>query len=550
MKKTSSLILTLSLSLLLGVVACDNSPNGERIPEDLTTLNIIDDDYRNFYEIYVGSFYDSNGDGVGDLKGVEQKLSYIKDLGYNGIWLMPIFTSPSYHKYDAEDYFEIDPDFGTMEDLKDLVEAAHEMGINIILDLMINHSSATNQLFIDAANDYAKYLANPSGYVKPSTLSNKDWYVFQEGASGGYTNITIDGKTFYYESNFSANMPEFDLDNEEVRDYFESIAHYYLSEIGIDGFRLDAVLYYYYNQHERNQEYLTEFHDYCESINPDVYIVGEAWISTNYIKDYYANSSVESYFYFGANDVSGTIASSTGAGGSFLRSYFDLVVEDIPTNTMGPNNVPSIPAMFLDNHDTNRIAFSNMASTKFYYGLLAMLNGAVFTYYGDELGVTGAKSNGDPSLRCYMPWDEGEFTGKTNNPEGATTNYIYPSYEEQKDDANSIYNYYKKANLLRNQLPSIARGQITSVGENTNCFDIMSTPKSDEYYLTIEKTYGEEVICIIINFNINETLTYNYLEHGYNEVVGQLVVDANTYIGLKGEGNLSLPPQAIAIVRK
>ncbi len=548
MRKTSSLILTLSLGLTIGVSACDMGAG--RIPEDLTTLNIIDDDYRNYYEIYVGSFFDTNGDGVGDLKGVQEKLPYIKDLGYNGIWLMPIFTSPTYHKYDAEDYFEIDPDFGTMQDLIDLVEAAHEMDINIILDLMINHSSATNQLFIDAANDYARYLSNPGAYTRPSTTSNKDWYVFQENAAGGYTNINIDGKTFYYESNFSSNMPEFNLDNEEVRDYFESIASYYLGEIGIDGFRLDAVLYYYYNQHERNQAYLTEFHDYCATINPDVYIVGEAWISTNYIKQYYANSTVESYFYFGVNDVSGTIASSTGAGGSFLRSYFDLVVEEIPENTKGPGGTQSVPAMFLDNHDTNRIAFSNMASTKFYYGLLAMLNGAVFTYYGDELGVTGAKSSGDPGLRCYMPWDEGDFTGKTDNPEGATTKYIYPSYEEQKDDPNSIYNYYKKANLLRNQLPSIARGQITSIGENTTCFDILSEPQSDAYYLTIEKTYGEEVICIIINFNVNETLTYNYLEHGYNEVVGQLVVDTDTYIGLKGEGNLSLPPQAIAIVRK
>lgn len=112
------LLLISTMILALTIISCSDSPYGKEIEEDLTTTNIIDDNYRNYYEIYVRSFYDSNGDGIGDLNGVTAKLDYIKDLGFNGIWLMPINTSSSYHKYNVKDYYEIDPSYGTMDDLK------------------------------------------------------------------------------------------------------------------------------------------------------------------------------------------------------------------------------------------------------------------------------------------------------------------------------------------------------------------------------------------------------------------------------------------------
>ena len=554
----------LSIVAIISVTAlasCDNTPdvppdppfeNGERIPEDLTSTNIIDDDYRNFYEIFVGSYYDSNGDHVGDLQGVIKKLDYIEDLGYNGIWLMPIFTSPSYHKYDSANYLEIDPNYGTMDDLEALIDACHERGINIILDLMINHSSVTNTLFTDAAKDYAKYLNNPNSYTAPSTRSNKDWYVFSDSPMNGYSELNVDGKTIYYESNFSPTMPEFNLDNDDVRTYFEEVAADYLN-LGIDGFRLDAVIYYYYMNHEKNYEYLTEFHDYCASIKEDVYIVGECWQNNSVIKDYYANTTLESYFYFGTQGPTGDIVYSTGSNGAFADIYYNSIVTGMPENTMGPNGVPSVPAPFLDNHDVSRIARSNVEETKFFYGLLAMMNGTPFTYYGDEIGMVGSKTaTSDLDVRTYMLWDEGDFEGKCNSPQGANESYIHPPVDEQLADDNSILNYYKKANLLRNQLPSIARGEITNVGTKTklNLNFVSPTSEDNNFYMNIEKTYGDEVINIIINYNTNRFVTYDYLEEGYNEVVGQLVVDANTYIGLDEEGNLSLPPRAIAIVKQ
>ena len=115
-------------------------------------LNIIDDNYRNYYEIFVYSFYDSDSDGTGDLNGVTQKLDYIQDMGFNGIWLMPIMPSDTYHKYDVKNYCEIDPKYGTIDDFKNLVGEAHKRGINVIIDMVINHTSSSHKWFIDACS--------------------------------------------------------------------------------------------------------------------------------------------------------------------------------------------------------------------------------------------------------------------------------------------------------------------------------------------------------------------------------------------------------------
>ena len=113
-------------------------------------LNIIDDNYRNYYEIFVYSFYDSNGDGIGDLNGVTQKLDYIQDMGFNGIWLMPVMPSTTYHKYDVKDYCAIDSQYGTIDDFKNLVDECHKRGINVVIDMVINHTSSSHQWFIKA----------------------------------------------------------------------------------------------------------------------------------------------------------------------------------------------------------------------------------------------------------------------------------------------------------------------------------------------------------------------------------------------------------------
>lgn len=113
-------------------------------------LNIIDDNYRNYYEIFVYSFYDSDGDGIGDLNGVIEKLDYVQEMGFNGIWLMPVMPSTTYHKYDVTDYYGIEPEYGTMEDFERLVEECHKRDIRLIIDFVMNHSSSKHPWFLEA----------------------------------------------------------------------------------------------------------------------------------------------------------------------------------------------------------------------------------------------------------------------------------------------------------------------------------------------------------------------------------------------------------------
>ena len=149
MKKFLSIILLTSILFSsLPLTACNPNSTGDK--EDEVTLNIIDDSYRNWYEIFVYSFYDTNNDGIGDLNGVTEKLDYIQEMGFNGIWLMPIHPSPTYHKYDVTDYYAIHPDYGTLDDFKNLVVEAHKRGIRIIIDLVVNHTSNSHPWFTEA----------------------------------------------------------------------------------------------------------------------------------------------------------------------------------------------------------------------------------------------------------------------------------------------------------------------------------------------------------------------------------------------------------------
>ena len=192
MKKIFPLFAAGSLCLALTLSAC--APSIDLLPE-----NIIDDDYDNYYEIFVGSFCDSDGDGRGDFNGVTQKLSYIRDMGYTGIWLMPICSSPSYHKYDVADYYAVDETYGTMEDFENLVGEAHALGIKVIIDMVFNHSSRKNEWF-------KQFLVARAD----NDESNKyyDYYNYSSSPIDGYAVAGSGDRTVYYEARFDASMPD------------------------------------------------------------------------------------------------------------------------------------------------------------------------------------------------------------------------------------------------------------------------------------------------------------------------------------------------------
>ena len=537
------LVLTMCLLTVL-CVSCTKEetygPYGKRIEEDLTSTNIIDDNYRNYYEIYVGAFRDTNGDGWGDLQGVISKLDYIKELGYNGIWLMPINQSYSYHKYDVHDYYAVDNKYGTMEDLEQLISECHNRGIKLILDLVLNHSSSSNKMFINAKKAYEKNMKHQT--LTEDEEKYKDFYTFYAKKSdipGHVIAYEVAGKGYYYEGNFSSGMPEFNCDSPYVREEFQKIMKFYLDK-GIDGFRLDAVKYFYLGDTQKNVELLSKIKEWATEINPNAYIVGECWDSASLIGEYY-KSGVDSFFNFSTSvtDSASPIINSVNLDGKMLNRYYDGLLANI-TLANG-----YIPAPFLNNHDTIRFTSENVNSTsrtKFLYGLLQMMNGSTFTYYGDEVGMVGSNSGDSPdqNVRIAMKWGE-EGVTDCNNPYGTTiAKYPHGTVKEQMENQNSIYNYYKKCLLLRNQNPEIARGEVSLVHMDR-----------EGKILFIKKTYNGSEIGIIFNFSLLNNITVDFQSHGFSNVVGQLTADISEecYIGLLKDNSVILPPYSIAIVK-
>lgn len=493
--------LCLALLLLCGCTA----PAQEEI-------EVVDDQTRNWYEIFVYSFRDSNGDGIGDLNGVAEKLDYIADLGFNGIWLMPIMPSPSYHKYDVTDYYNVDPQYGSLDDMRALLSAAHERGIKVIIDLPVNHSSDKHSWFISAASGV--------------NSEYRDYYNWSDSAKSGYNKI---GEQ-YYESQFTGTMPDLNLDNPALRTEIERILHFWLEDVGVDGFRLDAVTSYYTGAMQKNIDFITWLGQTARDIAPNCFIVGEAWDSLEVIASY-SQAEIDSFFTFPVSQKGGYIAKVLSDNNEQPgKSYGDYTMQleaAMPENT--------IPAPFIENHDTARaIGFlgrSNSEKQKMGAALLAMMRGGVFVYYGQEIGMAG--SGEDPNKRIGMLWSSGEET--TTPPPGATkTEYPLPSVEEQLANENSLLNFYRSAMQLRNRFPEIARGSS----------ELMDSGSGD--VCLILRTWQDSSVLIAINHSGNDQDISASNLGQYSSLSGQLVCGDES--PAMNSGTLHIPAWSVAIL--
>ena len=526
MKKAVSITLLISL-LLSTFSSCKWLKKSEdEDPEDEVTLNIIDDKYRNWYEIFVYSFYDTNNDGIGDLNGVTAKLDYIKEMGFNGIWLMPIHPSPTYHKYDVTDYYAIHPDYGTLDDFKNLVSEAHKRGIRIIIDLVVNHTSDSHPWF-KAACDYIRKNGAPGGEYG-------DFYNFRITSNGAYHKVS--GSQYSYEGQFWSGMPDLNLNSENVRNEIKDIMKFWLTDCNVDGFRLDAVTSYYTGNLQGNIDFLSWLNTEAKKIKPESYIVGEAWVGDDYTINRYYESGCDSFFLFTGSQASGTIASAVkqNSGKAIGELFMSL------HKTYGD----AILAPFLGNHDTMRPGsfMPGEDNVKMAAGILAMMNGGTFVYYGEEIGmISKGGNNSDPAKRIAMKWEaKSIYEGHCYLPPEGTpvdeTSYYYPSLAEQKEDKDSILNYYKEAMELRNRFPSIARGTVTYYPEGQN-----------NYICVITKEYEGEKITIVFNMDtFEQTVTLDPATLGYAELVGELYAAGGEF-SYDDSGILIMPPQSIAI---
>lgn len=500
-------------------------------------LDPIDDNFRTFYQIFVGSFSDSNRDGIGDIRGIIERLDYLNDgdinsgksLGVQGIWLSPIFSSPSYHKYDATDYYKIDWRFGEEKDLVELIELCHERNVKVILDLAINHTSSKHEWFLEFKN------ARMNGDV-----GNKyyDYYTCVTTAEkqGGIQYQKIAGVDAWYECNFSGDMPELNFDNPEVREATLDVAKYYL-DLGVDGFRFDAIKYIYFGDTKRSAEFWEWYMDELYKIKPDIYCVGECWSGESEILEYYRAMNC---FNFAMSQAEGTVA--TAAKGNSNITKYTKYIESYQEKVLAKNPNGMVMS-FLSNHDMDRIAgaFVTENNMRMAANLYLLSPGSPTIYYGEEIGMRGSRgsANTDANRRLAMLWGDGDLIG---DPVGATypaDKQIKSTVAEQIADEGSLYNYYCKLLAIRHKYSAIARGIYTA----------LDCSKKNLGGFVIE--YEGEKTVLLHNTSPTEAISYDLSSNsGLDGVTISTICD---YIG-QGEATLEgtvliLAPQTSVILQ-
>lgn len=435
------------------LIAASCASKGAVVEEDLedeTPAGFIQKEtpggnYGVYYQIFTGSFCDSNGDGIGDIRGIIQKLDYInngnlasnRSLHADGIWLTPIHPSRSYHKYDVMDYMAIDRSFGTMDDFGELIAECNKRNIKVIIDLVLNHTSAEHPWFLAARRGDGKYLA----YYNIADVK----------LSGKYYPLGYGGK--FYEADFWSQMPDLNLDNPDVRSEIQAIVDFWIAK-GVAGFRLDAVLFYYHDQ-QKSIDFLSWLTAYCKSKKSDIYMVGEVWDNAGTILNFY-DSKIPSLFNFTFAQEKGMlpIAVTTRNGANIATAMINW------NGIIKEKNPDAIDAVFLSNHDHNRSAgYFNQdpVKEKMAAALYLTMPGNPFIYYGEEIGMTG--SGRDENKRGPMIWSVNSRAGIPREPFGTDHRWrASAGVAEQLRDSDSLARFYIEAIRLRSQYPALFYG--------------------------------------------------------------------------------------------
>ncbi|HSH79470.1 MAG TPA: alpha-amylase family glycosyl hydrolase [Herpetosiphonaceae bacterium] len=439
------------------------------------------------YEIFVRSFFDSDGDGVGDLKGLTAKLDYLNDgddakqgdLGVNCLWLMPVAESPSYHGYDVVDYRKIETDYGTNDDWKTFIAAAHERGIKVIVDIVLNHTSREHPWFQEAARDpQSKY---------------RDWYLWSKDDPGykgpwqqGVWHKSRAGNEYFY-GIFCDCMPDLNYRNPAVTEEAQAISRFWIEEMGVDGFRLDAIRHLMENGREQQDTpethaWLREYRTFLHGLGREVFTVGEVLVpSTETIATYYPDQ-LDTFFEF-AVAASIPKAINIGAAPAYVSSVSNAYTR-LPFQRFAP---------LLTNHDQNRIMSQlqgNVDKAKLAATALLTAPGLPFLYYGEEVGMQGVKAPApehDETLRAPMQWT-GERTG------GFSTRTPWQPFGKGREemnvaalegDPNSLLNLYRRLIHLHRTHPALGHGSMTPLKAGNGAVAAFVRQAEDEAVLVL-----------------------------------------------------------------
>lgn len=497
-----------------------------------------------WYEIFVRSFADGNGDGIGDFVGLTEKLDYLNDgdastttdLGITGIWLMPINPSPSYHGYDVTDYYDVNSQYGGLEAFQTFLDEAHKRGIQVIMDLVVNHSSSEHPWFKEAKSD-------------ASSKYRSYYHWISEGAEGFDTSLNVWGhkvwnkvKDDYYYAIFWDQMPDLNYENPEVRNEVKNIAKFWL-EKGVDGFRMDAAMHIYgqgespkgTNQTEKNLGWWEEFDDACRLVNPNYYLVGEVWTDISKRAKYALPFDTTFNFDTAENGIVDMVknqydlgSKNDGLNESLTTTYEKLVAID-PT---------FIDAPFLSNHDQRRAMESygsdptdpvSQTSMKLAFIILMTLPGNPFIYYGEEIGMMGDK----PDERIREPFIWGNEDPLQTSWESIVENTNTLSVATQAGTESSLLNFYKEIIRLRLGHEALLSGAFTSV--------VTQSPT----IVAFERSAKNEKLIVIHNLS-KESQTFELAE--LSDVPTELVY-ASVETIYKAETSIELPAQSTVILK-
>jgi glycosidase len=415
-----------------------------------------------YYEIFVRSFADTDGNGKGDLRGVTEKLDYLHALGISGIWLMPIHPSPSYHGYDVEDYKAINSDYGTMKDFDDLIAKANGLGIKVVLDFVINHTSKTHPWFkhacADADSPYRKFfLFAPANNVQAEITAGRVPSV-KKYNDYEWHNVESGTPNYKYYGIFSSWMPDINPESTAVMDSIYVAAKFWLDK-GVAGFRLDAAKHIYQEERSsQNINFWQKFHAKLKTYKPDVYLVGE-------VLD--GNKDNVAYFYQGLPALFNfpNWYNLEWALNNHIGHYYPHDVDDcLKAFARYNSNYLNVPK--LSNHDEDRTMSKlgdDVAKAKMAAAVLLTMPGQPYIYYGEEIGMRGMKTNGDENVREPFLWASGNDPYRTKwcTPRYNVGEPLVTPLATQQADENSLYSVYEKFIRLRNTYPALAEGNLT-----------------------------------------------------------------------------------------
>lgn len=395
------------------------------------------------YEVFVRSFYDSNGDGIGDLQGLTQKLDYIKGLGADCIWLMPVAESPSYHGYDVTNYYKIEPDYGTNDDFKAFVAAAHARGITVLVDLVLNHASSEHPYFQEALRD--------------TLAPHRNWFRWSKTGGNNWHKSPL--RDEYYYGFFWSGMPDLNFEHPAVMTEAKYVARYWIDSLGVDGFRLDAIRHLIeVGDSNANtgatHAALREYGQYVRMVAPRSYTIGEVWDDVDNILAYYPDQ-LDAYFAF---PISNALMDAVRDGNAGNLTATVVRFQDAqPAWRWAP---------FQRNHDQTRTMTylqNDVAGAKLAATILLTLPGVPFIYYGEEIGMTGDKP--DERLRTPMHWSRGTAAGFTSGTawEALQPDSLNANVAVQDRDPNSLLNLYRRLARQRNENSALRSGRLIPV---------------------------------------------------------------------------------------